>query len=62
MNAKRWNDFIYAVNNNLPIESINPPVENENEVRIFNNMVKELARMRESRPQAAFYPVEKEDE
>lgn len=60
MDSKRWNDFIYCVNNNLPQDTIKPPIESPEEQRIFDNMKKELAEMRKTRPQAAFYPVEKE--
>ena len=60
MTPERWNDFIYAVNNDIPKEKVNPPVKGEEENRIFDNMVKELAEMRKEDPKAAFWPVEKE--
>lgn len=61
MTPERWNDFIYAVNNNIPKEELKPPIANERENRIFDNMVKELAEMRKKNPKAAFWPVEKEE-
>ena len=60
MTSERWNDFIYAVNNDIPKEELKPPIANEEESRIFDNMVRELAEMRKDDPKAAFWPVEKE--
>ena len=60
MTSERWNDLIYAVNNDIPKEKVEPPIITEEESRIFDNMVKELAEMRKDDPKAAFWPVEKD--
>ncbi len=60
MTSERWNDLIYAVNNDIPKDKVKPPITTEEESRIFDNMVKELAEMRKDDPKAAFWPVEKD--
>lgn len=60
MTPERWNTFIAFVNNNRPKSELNPPIRNEEENRIFDNMVAELKEMRKERPEAAFFPVESE--
>ena len=58
MDYRRWNQFISYVNYGMSKESLNPPIQNEEEDRIFDNMAKELEEMRKTNPKAAFWPVE----
>lgn len=58
MSSRRWNQFIAFVNNDRPKTELKPPIQNEEEDRIFNNMVRELKEMRKDDPKAAFWPVE----
>ena len=60
MEDKRWNQMIDLVNEGRPITDLNPPVQNEEEERIFNNMVKELEKQRERYPGANFASVDDE--
>ena len=60
MEDKRWNQMIDLVNEGRPITDLNPPVQNEEEERIFNNMVKDLEKHRESYPGANFASVDDE--
>lgn len=57
MNARRWNQLIRAVNDNDGPNTINPPL-NDGEAKLYEDLQNELAEMRASRPQAAFWPVE----
>ena len=43
---RRMNIFVDFVNENRPKEELVPPIQNEEEDRIFDNMVKELAEAR----------------
>ena len=60
MEDKRWNQMIDLVNEGRPITDLNPPVQNEEEERIFNNMVKDLEKQRERYPGATFANVDDE--
>lgn len=60
ISSRRWNQLINAVNSDIPKYKVNPPIQNEEESRVFDNMVKELAEMRKDNPKAAFWPVETE--
>ena len=42
------------------MSELDPPIQDKEEERIFNNMVKELAEMRKKDPKAAFWQVEKD--
>lgn len=42
------------------MSELDPPIQDKEEERVFNNMVKELAEMRKKDPKAAFWPVEKD--
>lgn len=54
----RMNQFIRHVNNNMPKETLDPPIQNEEEDKMFDDMVKELAEWRKTDPNAGFWPVE----
>ena len=60
MEDKRWNQMIDLVNEGRPVTDLNPPVQNEEEERIFNNMVKDLEKQRERNPGANFASVDDE--
>ena len=51
---RRMNIFVDFVNENRPKEELVPPIQNEEEDRIFDNMVKELAEARTRHPDALF--------
>ena len=42
MEDKRWNQMIDLVNEGRPITDLNPPIQNDEEEKIFNNMVRDL--------------------
>ena len=42
MEDKRWNQMVDLVNEGRPVTDLNPPVQNDEEERIFNNMVRDL--------------------
>ena len=58
MDYRRWNQFISHINYGMSKASLNPPIQNAEEDRIFDDMEKELAEMRKTNPKAAFWPVE----
>ena len=60
MEDKRYNQMIDLINNGRPITELNPPIQNEEEERIFNNMQKQLAELRKETPNASFYKVDDE--
>ena len=49
---RRMNIFVDFVNENRPKEELVPPIQNEEEDRIFDNMGKELAEARTRHPDA----------
>ncbi len=53
MMTRRWNQFIDLINDSRPVTELEPPIQNERERQIFNNMVDELARARKVNPKAA---------
>ena len=57
MTTRRWNQFINLINDNRPITELEPPIQNEHERQIFNNMVDELARARKVNPKASLCNV-----
>lgn len=50
----RYNTFVDFVNANKPKEELVPPIQTDEENKLFDNMVKELAEMRKEDPQASF--------
>jgi len=58
MTSRRWNQFIDFVNTGRPITDLKPPIQDKEEERIFNNMVLQLAGMRETDPDARFANVD----
>ena len=45
MTNKRWNQFIDFANANRPITELVPPIQNEKERKIFEDMTSRLAEM-----------------
>ena len=60
MEDKRRNQMIDLINEGRPITELDPPVQNKEEERIFNDMQKELAELRKDNPDASFYKVDDE--
>lgn len=60
MEDKRYNQMIDLINERRPITELNPPIQNEEEERVFNNMQKELTELRKENPKASFYKVDDE--
>lgn len=60
MTTRRWNQFIDLINANRPATDLEPPIQNERERQIFNNMVEELARARKVNPRATLSHVDLE--
>ena len=60
MEDKRYNQMIDLINEGRPITELNPPIQNEEEERAFNNMQKELKELRNENPKASFYKVDDE--
>ena len=60
MEDKRWNQMVDLVNEGRPVTDLNPPVQNDEEERIFNNMVRDLAKQREKFPGANFAHIDDE--
>ena len=60
MEDKRWNQMIDLVNEGRSITDLNPPVQNDEEEKIFNNMVKDLAKQREKYPGTNFAHIDDE--
>ena len=60
MEDKRWNQMVDLVNEGRPVTDLNPPVQNNEEERIFNNMVRDLAKQREKYPGANFAYIDDE--
>ncbi len=60
MTTRRWNQFIDLINANRPATDLEPPIQNERERQIFNNMVEELARARKVNPKASLCNVDLE--
>jgi hypothetical protein len=60
MTTRRWNQFINLINDNRSITELEPPIQNERERQIFNNMVDELARARKVNPKASLCNVDLE--
>ncbi len=51
---RRYNTFVDFVNANRAKEELVPPIQNEEENKLFDNMVKELTEMRKKNPSASF--------
>ena len=51
---RRYNLFVEFVNANKPKTELDPPIQNEEENELFDKMVKELAELRKTNPQAEF--------
>lgn len=51
---RRYNAFVDIVNAGRSKEELNPPIQNEDEEKLFENLVKELAEMRKTDPNASF--------
>ena len=51
---RRYNTFADFVNANRPKEELVPPIQNEEENKLFEDMVKELAELRRKDPRASF--------
>ena len=47
---RRYNTFVDFVNANRAKEELVPPIQNEEENKLFDNMVKELTEMRKKNP------------
>ena len=60
MDDKRYNQMIDLINEGRPITELNPPIQNEEEERVLNNMQKELTELRKETPKAFFYKVDDE--
>ena len=60
MEDRRWNHMIDLINEGKTIADLNPPVQDKEEERIFNNMVRELAEMRKKYPDARLANVDSE--
>ena len=60
MTPKRWNQFKRHINNNLPKEELVPPIANEEESEIYDEMVRELEEARKDDPLVSFWPTENE--
>ena len=60
MEDKRRNQMIDLINAGRPITELDPPVQNKEEERVFNEMQKELAELRKENPKASFYKVDDE--
>ena len=50
----------YLIRERRPVTELDPPVQNKEEERIFNDMQKELAELRKDNPDASFYKVDDE--
>lgn len=51
---RRYNTFVDFVNANRPKKELVPPIQNEEERKLFDNMVRDLAELRKTDPQASF--------
>ena len=60
MEDRRWNHMIDLINEGKTIADLNPPVQDKEEERIFNNMVRELTEMRKKYPDARLANVDSE--
>ena len=60
MTTRRWNQFINFANANRPVTELVPPIQNENEKRIFEDMTSRLAEMRKTAPGASYDNVDME--
>ena len=58
MTNRRWNQFINFANNNRPITELDPPIQNDEERKILENMVNQLAELRKTNPDASFANVD----
>ncbi len=58
LSGKRWNELIDAANNNLLPSEVYPPLSNNKEISIYNDMLKELYEIRKINPKACFSPIE----
>ena len=60
MTTRRWNQFIDFANANRPVTELVPPIQNEQERRIFEDMTSRLAEMRKTAPGASYSNVDME--
>ena len=60
MTTRRWNRFIDFANANRPVTELVPPIQNENEKKIFEDMTSRLAEMRKTAQGASYSNVDME--
>lgn len=60
MTTKRWNQFIDFANANRSATELVPPIQNEKERQIFEDMTSRLAEMRRIAPRASYSNVDME--
>ena len=60
MEDRRWNHMIDLINAGKTAADLNPPIRDKEEERIFTNMAKQLAEMREKYPDARLANVDSE--
>jgi hypothetical protein len=57
MNSRQWNLMIYMVNDGNPRGEVKKHFSKE-DMKTYDNMIVQLAKLREKDPNAAFSPVE----